>query len=117
MDKFSFKFQIQGETKYTASSGKCIAVRAGNGTALPVVGICIDTRVPEDGTREISSTRRRRDENGDNKGFVVIADAIDDLVIVVARGGGGGGIGFPINTGGGEHNFEGEGRTTHREYL
>ena len=97
MDRFSFGFQIQGGTEQTASSGKCDVVRAGSDTVLPVVGSCIDT---------VNSTRRLRDETGDDKGFVVVADVLDDLVNVVARGGGGG-IDFPINAGGEVQNFDG----------
>ena len=86
MDRFSFGFQIQGGTEQTASSGKCNVVQAGSDAALPVVGSCIDT---------VNYSRRLRDETGDDKGFVVVADVLDDLVNVVARGGGGG-IGFQL---------------------
>ena len=97
MDRFSYRLQIQGGTEQTASSGKCNVVQAGSDTALPVVGSCIDT---------VNYSRRLRDETGDDKGFVVVADVLDDLVNVVARGGDGG-TRFSTDAGDGNQGFEG----------
>ena len=102
MNKSPYTVTTLGGTEQPASSGRCDVVRAGSGTVLLDVGCCIDTGVPENGARELNSTRRLIVERGDDDSFVVVADVLTDLVNVVERG-----TGVPTNAGDGDQSFDG----------